>query len=118
MFTKSYPNVIYLAILVTVASMAFSLWTPDGLEKASFLFATTIGTGLITVASVFAKRGTGGAFSPNVGVLAAAAILAFVAVIVGQDVTAFTDSVAEGVQAAVAGGFLGLMSTYASSESD
>ena len=114
--TKTYPNVVYLAVLVSLTSIVFSLFTPAGLEKAAFLFATTIGTGLITIASVFAKRGSGGLFSLNVALLATGAVLTLVAVVVGMDTTVFTDSVAEGVQAAVAGGLLGLMSTYASAD--
>ena len=116
--SRVYPNVVYLAALVAVASIVYSLFAPTGLEKGAFIFATVVAPGLIATAGVFAKRasGTGPAFSFNVAVLTTLALLVLVALLVGLDVTVFTDMVAEGVSSAIAGGLIGLITTYAGTD--
>lgn len=115
MFAKWFPTALYVLAALGAASILFSLFGPALLAKAAFLFGAALATGTLGLSAAFVKRMKAKGnrwshpFNANaaLGVTIALGILA--AMIIGIDVSVFTDMVFEGVAVSTAGLGLGVV---------
>ena len=117
---RVYPNVLILALLFAVASALLTIFTPEGLGKASFLMGTGLAPSYLTMALVFARRAAKGGRAPEVDpnvIFLVLLSLTTLGILVGfHDVTVFKDMVAEGVGSAITGAGISIMMAFATAD--
>ena len=129
--TKIYTNPLVLMVMAAIASILFSSLVGafpvhEGLQKAAFIFGTGLAGGYFSVAVVFSAKSNTMVesnsnftkFDLNVFVSILSALLILTGLVIFVGVTAFTDSVAEGVASSTAGGILGVIMAFAKKDSE
>ena len=115
LFATHRMTMLYLAMLATVVSVIYSVFTPAGLEKGAFLYAVTLFPMFISYATACIGKYVAGSrpvLNQNVMILATCGAVIPIAFVASHDVTVFTDMVAEGLSVALASGLGGLVGAY------
>ena len=119
LFARFYTNAMFIVFMVTFASILLSIVAPPELAKASFIGATSLSTGLLTLGMAFIARqkATGNDWvtpiNLNVWLCIVCALCALAAVFNYQDVKVFLDSVFENVVAGTSSGSMALAMAFA-----
>ena len=110
-------NIAGLATLSAISSSIFSVVAPTFLGPGAFLLAVNLAPAYLICALRLSQRRVNQLehppLNPNVFILALCTILVFGSSLLFTDSDVFKGMVVESVIVAIAGGFIGLMMTYA-----
>ena len=119
LISRMFPNAIYIALVLGLASILLSVFANDALAKAAFIGATSYAAGCFTLCMAFIGQQVvegnkwSNAFNFNVWAVLPMGLIALAVVFLSQDVSLFADSVFENVVAGTVASGMALAMKFA-----